>query len=114
DPLVAAIVILNSCKWLKFSGQCHRGSNVSSGEMLKPLLTLEQNIPSSSRTKITFNLVVDDELILKTEEFKDNCEAFAYVCGYLARRFKNDACGLCKETILGCGKEDFNAVIVEK
>lgn len=93
-----------------------RGSNVSGGEMLQTLLNVENIHPQSVKEKIhlTFNIVVDNETTLHREEFDDNKEAFAYLCGYLAKKYKNIACLECKFSLIGEGTESFNHIITEK
>jgi hypothetical protein len=44
--------------------------------------------------------------------FADNEEAFAYVCGFIARRHKPKDCSLCYKSIIGDGDENYNAFII--
>jgi hypothetical protein len=47
-------------------------------------------------------------------EFSDNEEAFAYICGYIARKFKAEKCQNCVKTIIGDGLESFNTFITQR
>ncbi|KAJ3655556.1 hypothetical protein Zmor_014679 [Zophobas morio] len=102
-----------------------KGSNVTGGNMLEVLVNDKQNIlncissESLSNTKQEIDLQLDrilDEDISAGREinFKDNEEAFAYVCGFLARKYKSEACQDCKNTIIGNGVENFNTFIALK
>ncbi|EEZ99159.1 hypothetical protein TcasGA2_TC016158 [Tribolium castaneum] len=76
-----------------------RGSNISGGEMLKTLISVNDNenavlgIDKKTKFNLTFNHLSDDnESMPHVETFNDNNEAFAYVCGYLAKQYKKIEC----------------------
>ena len=91
-----------------------RGSNVSGGEILKSLLNTENMQTPKKKTTLIFRLLVNDEIFQQDEAFVDNREAFAYLCGYIAKCFKTKICSDCKESLFGSGTEDFCSIITQK
>ena len=95
-----------------------KGSNVSGGSMLEALIiALHCNKDQAMSIKEKFDLELDKALqndinFGTTVSFRDNEEAFAYVCGSIARRHKLEECANCVETIVGDGIEEFNTFII--
>jgi hypothetical protein len=99
-----------------------RGSNVSGGTMLEALVHNPKDLLSYSTqaktniSKAEVDLHLDEMLdgnsgCAGNVEFSDNEEAFAYICGYIARKFKAEQCQNCVKTIIGDGLESFNTFI---
>jgi hypothetical protein len=100
-----------------------RGSNITGGNMLDALVRdpselFTYNLPAHYKlTKAQIDLKLDQALEQDLSygtmiRFEDNEEAFAYVCGAIARRHKSVDCSCCLSTIVGNGVESFNAFII--
>jgi hypothetical protein len=100
-----------------------RGSNITGGNMLDALVRdpselFTYNSPAHYKlTKAQIDLKLDQALEQDLSygtmiRFEDNEEAFAYVCGAIARRHKSVDCSCCLSTIVGNGVESFNAFII--
>jgi hypothetical protein len=100
-----------------------RGSNITGGNMLDALVRdpselFTYNSPAHYKlTKVQIDLKLDQALEQDLSygtmiRFEDNEEAFAYVCGAIARRHKSVDCSCCLSTIVGNGVESFNAFII--
>jgi hypothetical protein len=82
-----------------------RGSNVSGGTMLEAFHNPKDLLSYSTQAKTNISkaevdLHLDEMLDGDFEcagnvEFSDNEEAFAYICGYIARKFKAEKCQNC-------------------
>ena len=98
-----------------------KGSNVAGGNMLDVLVNDKQNVlncissEKTTHTKEQIDRILDEDIATGRQiNFKDNEEAFAYVCGFLARKCKSETYQDFKNTIIGNGMENFNAFITLK
>jgi hypothetical protein len=99
-----------------------KGSNVTGGNLLDALVrqeddTVSYNTTKKQLTKVEMDLQLDQALTRDVGNgaamrFADNEEAFAYVCGFIARRHKPKDCSLCYKSIIGDGDENYNAFII--
>lgn len=97
-----------------------KGSNVSGSGMLNVLINNSDMISNKDRailTKQEMDLRLDQALEEDIEsgtavQFNDNMEAFAYVCGFIARKHKKEKCQDCIKTLIGEGLESYNEFII--